>query len=122
MTRDEIEQTEWAAQLWKKTTPSSYREIIKRMAIQAPVFVVWNGTGTEITIGSYTIHSTATMVEAIEWCQQFELPVRTQHPDITRELVQWLGDMGNDKILPVGERIAYLNVLVKINELMREAK
>ena len=122
MTRLEIVNTEWALQLWKFSTLEYFQEIVDRMFTKEPVFIAWNGNRAEIMLGSYTIHSTATMVEAIEWCQQFELPVRTQHPDITRELVQWLGDRGNDKILPVGERIAYLNVLVKINELMREAK
>ena len=98
MTREEIESTDWAKQLWENSTPSSYREIVKRMAVQTPVFIAWMGDSAEITLGSYTIHSTPTMVEALEWCQQFELPVRVQaSSDTVPKLLKWLDAECNDK-------------------------
>ena len=117
MTREEIESTDWAKQLWENSTPSSYREIVKRMAVQTPVFIAWMGDSAEITLGSYTIHSTATMDDAITWCQQFELPVQAQQPDIVPELQAWLKHRASDAKLPVVEQAAYINVLNKIEQL-----
>ena len=123
MTREEIESTDWAKQLWENSTPSSYREIVKRMAVQTPVFIAWMGDSAEITLGSYTIHSTPTMVEASEWCQQFELPVFTQaSSDVVPKLLEWLSEQGNDKTLSTQERAAYFNVQAKVNQLMKEQK
>mgnify|MGYP003437093112 FL=1 len=76
MTSQEIVNTEWALQLWENSTPESFYEIVDRMVAKKPVFIAWMGDSAEITLGSYTIHSTPTMVEALDWCRQFELPVR----------------------------------------------
>ena len=122
MTRDEIEATDWARTLYVNETADSYFNIIERLMQGSPVFVVWMGDSAEITLGSYTIHSTATMVEALEWCQQFELPVLTQQRDIVPKLLEWLDEQGNDKTLSTPERVAYFNVQITINRLMREAK
>ena len=123
MKREQIEETEWAKKLWENSTPSSYREIVKRMAVQAPVFIAWMGDSAEITLGSYTIHSTPTMVEAVEWCQQFELPVFTQaSSDIVPKLLEWLGEQGNDKAASWTVKNIMSVVREKVYELMREAK
>ena len=122
MTRLEIVNTEWALQLWKFSTLEYFQEIVDRMFTKEPVFIAWNGNRAEIMLGDYTIHSTATMVEALEWCQQFELPVLTQQRDIVPKLLEWLDEQGNDKTLSTPERVAYFNVQITINRLMREAK
>jgi len=123
MTRDEIEATDWARTLYVNETADSYFNIIERLVHGAPVFIAWMGDSAEITLGSYTIHSTATMVEAIEWCQQFELPVQAQASnDIVPKLLEWLDAECNDRTLSTTERAAYFNVQVTINRLMREAK
>ena len=123
MTRLEIVNTEWALQLWKFSTLEYFQEIVDRMFTKEPVFIAWNGNRAEIMLGSYTIHSTATMVEAIEWCAQFELPMWTQpQGDIVPKLLEWLDEQGNDKTLSTPERVAYFNVQITINRLMREAK
>ena len=122
MTRDEIEATDWARTLYVNETADSYFNIIERLVQGSPVFIAWNGNRAEITLGSYTIHSTSTMVEALEWCQQFELPVLTQHPDIVPKLLEWLDEQGNDRTLSTPERAAYFNVQARIHELMRDAK
>ena len=117
MTSQEIVNTEWALQLWENTTPEYFYEIVDRMVAKKPVFIAWMGDSAEITLGSYTIHSTATMDEAITWCQQFELPVHTQQPDIVPELQAWLKHRASDAKLPVVEQAAYINVLNKIEQL-----
>ena len=123
MTREEIESTDWAKQLWENSTPSSYREIVKRMAVQTPVFIAWMGDSAEITLGSYTIHSTPTMVEALEWCQQFELPVRVQaSSDTVPKLLKWLDAECNDKAASWTVKNIMSVVREKVYELMREAK
>ena len=122
MTREEIESTDWAKQLWENSTPSSYREIVKRMAVQTPVFIAWMGDSAEITLGSYTIHSTPTMVEALEWCQQFELPVLTQQPHIVPKLLEWLDAECNDKAASWAVKTIMSVVREKVHELMKEQK
>ena len=118
MTSQEIVNTEWALQLWENSTPESFYEIVDRMVAKKPVFIAWMGDSAEITLGSYTIHSTATMDEAITWCQQFELPVQTQpQGDIVPELQAWLKHRASDAKLPVVEQAAYINVLNKIEQL-----
>ena len=118
MTSQEIVNTEWALQLWENTTPEYFYEIVDRMVAKKPVFIAWMGDSAEITLGSYTIHSTATIVEAITWCQQFELPVHTQASnDIVPELQAWLKHRASDAKLPVVEQAAYINVLNKIEQL-----
>ena len=117
MKREQIEETEWAKQLYVDVTADSYFEIIERLVHGSPVFIVWMGDSAEITLGSYTIHSTATMDEAITWCQQFELPVHAQQPDIVPELQAWLKHRASDAKLPVVEQAAYINVLNKIEQL-----
>ena len=71
MTSQEIVNTEWALQLWENSTPESFYEIVDRMVAKKPVFIAWMGDSAEITLGGYTVHSTPTMVEALDWCQQF---------------------------------------------------
>lgn len=123
MTRDEIESTDWAKKLWENSTPSSYREIIKRMAVQTPVFIAWMGDSAEITLGSYTIHSTPTMVEALDWCRQFELPVRVQaSSDTVPKLLEWLDAECNDKAASWTVKNIMSVVREKVYELMKEAK
>ncbi len=118
MTSQEIVNTEWALQLWENTTPEYFYEIVDRMVAKKPVFVVWMGDSAEISLGSYTIHNTATMVEAIEWCAQFELPMWTQpQGDIVPELLEWLKRRASDATLPVVEQAAYINVLNKIEQM-----
>ena len=123
MKREQIEEIEWAKQLWENSTPSSYREIVKRMSVQTPVFIVWMGDSAEIALGSYTIHSTPTMVEALEWCAQFELPVHTQaSSDIVPKLLEWLDAECNDKAASWTVKNIMSVVREKVYELMREAK
>ena len=123
MTSQEIVNTDWALQLWENSTPEYFYEIVDRMVAKKPVFIAWMGNSAEITLGSYTIHSTPTMVDALEWCQQFELPVLTQpQNDIVPKLLEWLNEQGNDRTLSTAERAAYFNVQIMINRLMREAK
>ena len=123
MKREQIEETEWGLQLWESTTPSSYREIIKRMAIQTPVFIAWMGDSAEITLGSYTIHSTPTMVDALEWCQQFELPVHTQaSSDIVPKLLEWIDAECNDDMASRSVKSVLPVVREKVYELMKEQK
>ena len=118
MKREQIEETEWAKQLYVDVTADSYFEIIERLVHGSPVFIVWMGDSAEITLGSYTIHSTATMDEAITWCQQFELPVHAQASnEIVPELQAWLKHRASDAKLPVVEQAAYINVLNKIEQL-----
>ena len=118
MTRDEIEQTEWARTLYVNETADSYFNIIERLMHGSPVFIAWMGDSAEISLGSYTIHSAATMEDAITWCQQFELPVHTQaSSDIVPELQAWLKHRASDAKLPVVEQAAYINVLNKIEQL-----
>ena len=98
MTSQEIVNTEWALQLWENSTPESFYEIVDRMVAKKPVFIAWMGDSAEITLGSYTVHSTPTMVEALDWCQQFELPVRVQaSSDTVPKLLKWLDAECNDK-------------------------
>ena len=120
MTRDDIEATEWARTLYVNETADSYFNIVERIVQGAPVFVAWNGNHAEITLGSYTIHSTATMVEALEWCQQFELPVLTQHPDIVPKLLEWLDAECNDDMASRSVKSVLPVVREKIYELMKE--
>ena len=122
MTRDDIEATEWARTLYVNETADSYFNIVERIVQGAPVFVAWNGNHAEITLGSYTIHSTATMVEALEWCQQFELPVQAQQPDIVPKLLEWLDAECNDKAASWAVKNIMSVVREKVHELMREAK
>ena len=123
MKREQIEETEWAKQLYVNSTPSSYREIVKRMAVQAPVFIAWMGDSAEITLGSYTIHSTPTMVEALDWCRQFELPVRVQaSSDTVPKLLEWLDAECNDKAASWTVKNIMSVVREKVYELMKEAK
>ena len=122
MTRLEIVNTEWALQLWKFSTLEYFQEIVDRMFTKEPVFIAWNGNRAEIMLGSYTIHSTATMVEALEWCQQFELPVLTQHPDIVPKLLEWLDAECNDDMASRSVKSVLPVVREKIYELMKEAK
>ncbi len=118
MTNQEIVNTEWALQLWENTTPEYFYEIVDRMVAKKPVFIAWMGDSAEISLGSYTIHSAATMEDAITWCQQFELPVHTQaSSDIVPELQAWLKHRASDAKLPVVEQAAYINVLNKIEQL-----
>ena len=93
------------------------------MAVQTPVFIAWMGDSAEITLGSYTIHSTPTMVEALEWCQQFELPVRAQaSSDTVPKLLKWLDAECNDKAASWTVKNIMSVVREKVYELMREAK
>ena len=81
------------------------------------------GDSAEITLGSYTIHSTPTMVEALEWCAQFELPVHTQaSSDIVPKLLEWLDAECNDKAASWTVKNIMSVVREKVYELMREAK
>ena len=123
MTSQEIVNTEWALQLWENSTPESFYEIVDRMVAKKPVFIAWMGDSAEITLGSYTIHSTPTMVEALEWCQQFELPVFTQaQPDIVPKLLEWLDAECNDKAASWTVKNIMSVVREKVYELMKEAK
>ena len=123
MTSQEIVNTEWALQLWEDTTPESFYEIVDRMVAKKPVFVVWMGDSAEITLGSYTIHSTPTMVEALDWCQQFELPVRVQaSSDTVPKLLEWLDAECNDKAASWTVKNIMSVVREKVYELMKEQK
>ncbi len=122
MTRDEIEATDWARTLYVNETADSYFNIIERLVHGAPVFIAWKGDSAEITLGSYTIHSTPTMVEALEWCQQFELPVLMQQPDIVPKLLEWLDAECNDDMASRSVKSVLPVVREKTYELMREAK
>ena len=123
MKREQIEETEWAKQLYVDATADSYFEIIERLVQGAPVFIAWMGDSAEITLGSYTIHSTPTMVEAIEWCQQFELPVRVQaSSDIVPKLLEWIDAECNDKAASWTVKNIMSVVREKVYELMKEAK
>ena len=122
MTSQEIVNTEWALQLWEGTTPEYFYEIVDRMVAKKPVFVAWMGDSAEITLGSYTIHSTATMVDALEWCAQFELPVLTQQRDIVPKLLEWLDAECNDKAASWAVKNIMSVVREKVHELMREVK
>ena len=123
MTSQEIVNTEWALQLWENSTPESFYEIVDRMVAKKPVFIAWMGDSAEITLGSYTIHSTPTMVEALEWCQQFELPVRVQaSSDTVPKLLEWLDAECNDKAASWTVKNIMSVVREKVYELMKEAK
>ena len=123
MTSQEIVNTEWALQLWENSTPESFYEIVDRMVAKKPVFIAWMGDSAEITLGSYTIHSTPTMVEAIEWCQQFELPVRVQaSSDTVPKLLKWLDAECNDKAASWTVKNIMSVVREKVYELMKEQK
>ena len=122
MTSQEIVNTEWALQLWEGTTPEYFYEIVDRMVAKKPVFVAWMGDSAEITLGSYTIHSTATMVDALEWCAQFELPVLTQQRDIVPKLLEWLDAECNDKAASWAVKNIMSVVREKVYELMKEAR
>ena len=123
MTSQEIVNTEWALQLWENSTPESFYEIVDRMVAKKPVFIAWMGDSAEITLGSYTVHSTPTMVEALDWCQQFELPVRVQaSSDTVPKLLEWLDAECNDKSASWAVKNIMSVVREKVYELMREAK
>jgi hypothetical protein len=123
MTSQEIVNTEWALQLWENSTPESFYEIVDRMVAKKPVFIAWMGDSAEITLGSYTVHSTPTMVEAIEWCQQFELPVRVQaSSDTVPKLLEWLDAECNDKAASWTVKNIMSVVREKVYELMKEQK
>ena len=123
MTSQEIVNTEWALQLWENSTPESFYEIVDRMVAKKPVFIAWMGDSAEITLGSYTIHSTPTMVEALEWCRQFELPVRVQaSSDTVPKLLEWLDAECNDKAASWTVKNIMSVVREKVYELMKEAK
>jgi hypothetical protein len=123
VTSQEIVNTEWALQLWENSTPESFYEIVDRMVAKKPVFIAWMGDSAEITLGSYTIHSTPTMVEALEWCRQFELPVRVQaSSDTVPKLLEWLDAECNDKAASWTVKNIMSVVREKVYELMREAK
>lgn len=118
MTRDEIEETEWAKELRNYSTPAFYHETVKRMARSEPVSIIDMGDSAEIEYGDYTIHSVPTVEEAVAWCAFFDLPVRTQSlEDFVRELVAKLSKMADDKTLSSVERSAYYNVLAMISRL-----
>ena len=123
MTSQEIVNTEWALQLWENSTPESFYEIVDRMVAKKPVFIAWMGDSAEITLGSYTIHSTPTMVEALDWCQQFELPVRVQaSSDTVPKLLEWLDAECNDKAASWTVKNIMSVVREKVYELMKEQK
>ena len=123
MTSQEIVNTEWALQLWEGTTPEYFYEIVDRMVAKKPVFIAWMGDSAEISLGSYTIHSTATMEDAITWCQQFELPVQAQaSSDIVPKLLEWLDAECNDPAASWTVKNIMSVVREKVYELMREAK
>ena len=123
MTSQEIVNTEWALQLWEDTTPESFYEIVDRMVAKKPVFIAWMGDSAEITLGGYTVHSTPTMVEALEWCQQFELPVRVQaSSDTVPKLLEWLDAECNDKAASWTVKNIMSVVREKVYELMKEQK
>jgi hypothetical protein len=123
VTSQEIVNTEWALQLWEGTTPEYFYEIVDRMVAKKPVFVAWMGDSAEISLGSYTIHSTPTMVEALEWCQQFELPVRVQaSSDTVPKLLKWLDAECNDKAASWTVKNIMSVVREKVYELMKEQK
>ena len=121
MASQEIVNTEWALQLWENSTPESFYEIVDRMVAKKPVFIAWMGDSAEITLGSYTIHSTPTMVEALEWCRQFELPVRVQaSSDTVQKLLEWLDAECNDKAASWTVKNIMSVVREKVYELMKE--
>ena len=123
MTSQEIVNTEWALQLWENSTPESFYEIVDRMVAKKPVFIAWMGDSAEITLGSYTVHSTPTMVEALDWCQQFELPVRVQaSSDTVPKLLEWLDAECNDKAASWTVKNIMSVVREKVYELMKEAR
>lgn len=123
MASQEIVNTEWALQLWENSTPESFYEIVDRMVAKKPVFIAWMGDSAEITLGGYTVHSTPTMVEALEWCQQFELPVRVQaSSDTVPKLLEWLDAECNDKAASWTVKNIMSVVREKVYELMKEAK
>lgn len=123
MTRDEIEQTEWARTLYVNETADSYFNIIERIVHGSPVFIAWNGNHAEITLGSYTIHSMPTMVAALEWCQHFELPMWTQpQSDIVPKLLEWLDAECNDPAASWAVKNIMSVVREKVYELMKEQK
>ncbi len=123
MTSQEIVNTEWALQLWENSTPESFYEIVDRMVAKKPVFIAWMGDSAEITLGSYTIHSTPTMVEALDWCRQFELPVRVQaSSDTVPKLLEWLDAECNDKAASWTVKNIMSVVREKVYELMKEQK
>lgn len=123
MTSQEIVNTEWALQLWENSTPESFYEIVDRMVAKKPVFIAWMGDSAEITLGSYTIHSTPTMVEALDWCRQFELPAQAQaSSDTVPKLLKWLDAECNDKAASWTVKNIMSVVREKVYELMREAK
>lgn len=123
MTSQEIVNTEWALQLWENSTPESFYEIVDSMVAKKPVFIAWMGDSAEISLGSYTIHSTPTMVEALDWCRQFELPVRVQaSSDTVPKLLEWLDAECNDKAASWTVKNIMSVVREKVYELMKEQK
>ena len=123
MTRDEIEATDWARTLYVNETADSYFNIIERLVHGSPVFIAWMGDSAEITLGGYTVHSTPTMVEALDWCQQFELPVRVQaSSDTVPKLLEWLDAECNDKAASWTVKNIMSVVREKVYELMKEQK
>jgi len=121
MTRLEIVNTEWALQLWKFSTLEYFQEIVDRMFAKEPVFIAWNGNRAEIMLGDYTIHSTSTINDALEWCQQFELPVHMRS-DIVPKLLEWLDAECNDPAASWAVKNIMSVVREKVYELMREAR
>ncbi len=129
MTQLEISETEWGLQLWddKDVTIDDYLDRIQRVSYKPPVHIAWVDDHAEITDGKLSpLHTTRTMDDAVLWCRQFELPIQAisgnAYEHLLQELNDWLGEQGNDKTLSTPERVAYFNVQITINRLMREAK
>ena len=135
MTRDEIEQTEWAKSLLEQerknnAAPGTHAEAINIVANRTPVRVIsLDGDGVEIYVDTFVLEATETLDAAIEWCKRFELPIemvdgKPYHDDsvstyreLVKQLSQWLKHRASDAKLPVVEQAAYINVLNKIEQL-----
>ena len=135
MTRDEIEQTEWAKSLLEQerknnAAPGTHAEAINIVANRTQVRVIsLDGDGVEIYVDTFVLEVTETLDAAIEWCKRFELPIemvdgKPYHDDsvstyreLVKQLSQWLKHRASDAKLPGVEQAANINVLNKIEQL-----
>ncbi len=134
MTRDEIEQTEWAKSLLEQecknnAAPGTHAEAINIVANRTPVRVIFLGDSAEVYVDTFVLEVTETVDAAIEWCKQFDLPIEavngetyqndsvSTYRELVKQLSQWLKHRASDANLPVIEQAAYINVLNKIEQL-----
>lgn len=134
MTRDEIEATDWAKQLYKQerknnAAPGTHAEAINIVANRTPVRVIFLGDSAEVYVDTFVLEVTETVDEAIEWCKRFDLPIEAvngetykEKPDIVPKLLAWLDSECNDPAASWSVKNIMSAVREKVHELMREAK